>query len=53
MIPIAVVIVVLTLTHRYNTVRGHRTGFTGQAAITLERKITSGGKQTKQKTITQ
>ena len=36
------VIVVLTLTHGYNAVRGHRTG---QPPITLERKITSGGKQ--------
>ena len=34
--------VVLTLTHGYNAVRGHRTG-----SITLERKITSVGKQIK------
>ena len=38
-----VVVVVLTLTHRYNAVRG----VTGQAPITLERKIISGGNQIK------
>ena len=39
---ILVYVVVLTLTHRYNAIR-----FTEQAPITLERKITSGGKQIK------
>ena len=34
-------VVVLTSTHRYNEVRGQRTG----SSITLERKITSGCKQ--------
>ena len=40
---VVVVVVVLTLTHGYNAVRGHRT----EAPITLELKITSGGKQIK------
>ena len=38
-----VAVVVPTLPHRYNAVRGHRTLDT--APITLERKITSGGKR--------
>ena len=38
---VVVVVVVVLLTHRYNAVRGHRTG---QSPITLERKIISGGK---------
>ena len=38
------VVVVLTLTHRYNAVRGHRTGSNNSGA---KIKITSGGKQIK------
>ena len=37
-------VVVLTLTHRYNTVQSV---VTGQAPITLERKVPSGGKTNK------
>ena len=41
-------VVVLTLTHCYNAVRGHKTG---QAPIILGRKITSGGKTNKKQKI--
>ena len=39
---------VLTLTHLYNTLQSV---VTGQAPITVERKISSGGNQIKQKII--
>ena len=39
-------VVVLTLTHRYNAVRGHRTGSNNSGTV-----ITAGGKQIKQKII--
>ena len=44
-VKVPVVVVALTLTHRYNAVRGHRTS--REAPIPLQRKITSGGKQIK------
>ena len=39
---VVVIAVVLTSTHRYHAVRGH---MTGSHNLTLERKITAGGKQ--------
>ena len=44
-----VVVVVLTLTYRYNAVRGHRTCSNNSGGE--DWKITSGGKQKKQKIL--